>query len=467
MTEQEQNHSPSGGRRSFLSTEGETASLSRRAFLRKAGLVGLGAGVLAGGSLYLLTKAPSKRGPVPTKKGVTLRYWTFLDPKDSNPRSQAQNQILENFHAKYPHIQVSVEIIPWQTTGLQLIQAAKANRTPDVISLFSIYLAQQVAANTILPLDEFIRGWSREEKEDFIYPMEQISFQGKRMAFFRDLRVRLLWYRKDWLEEAGFGAPRSWEELGQAAQAVTTDRRAGFILAMERSKDKGVQLGQFMISNLWALGLNILDERGRANFHNEAGARIFQLLYDLVHRYRAMPMTAVSVDADGSLQMIKSGTVAMITEGSHRVSTARAGRGVGMNLLTTPIPSPRRDEPCPALTTGQVLIMGKDCRHREEAWLFIEHSISPEQQALIGKVAREMPTRRSSYQDPWFRSTEAQEMQSWAASIQKSSKPFIFPEKVELLFDAIAEAAQAVVTNRQSIREALDQAAARWSKEVG
>lgn len=436
--------------------------LSRRTFLKKAGQAGAVAGFMTAGGIPVLKKVRAQE-----KKPVTLRYWTFLNPKDPNPRAQAQNQIIENFQAKYPHIKISVEIVPWQTTGLQLIQAAQADKTPDVISMFSIYLAQQVAAKTILPLDEYVQEWSREQQQDFIYPMEQISFEGRKMGFFRDLRVRLLWYRRDWLEEAGFGAPRSWEELAKAAQAVTINRRAGFILAMERARDKGVQLGQFMISNLWAQGIEILDDKGQANFNNEAGIRVFQFLYDLVHTYKAMPLTVISIDADGSLQMMKAGAAAMMTEGSHRVSTARAGQGVGMNLLTTPIPSQELNKPCPGLTTGQVLMMGKDCKHREEAWLFMEHSISPEQQAIIGKVAQEMPTRKSSYQDPWFQSPEGVEMLSWANYVQKTSKPFIFPEKVEILFDAIAEAAQEVIMQRKPIPQALNEAAARWNKETG
>jgi multiple sugar transport system substrate-binding protein len=440
----------------------EQPILSRRTFLQKAGQIGAAAGLLATGGFPTLQRTQAQ-----DKKSVTLRYWTFLNPKDPNPRSQAQNQILESFEAKYPHIKILVEIVPWQTTGLQLIQAAQAGKTPDVISMFNLYLAQQVAAKTILPLDEYIQGWSSEQQQDFIYPLEQVSFEGRRMAFFRDLRVRLLWYRKDWLGEAGFGAPRSWEELARAAQTVTTGRRTGFTMAMERSRDKGVQLGQFLISNLWAQGINILDDQGKANFNNEAGARIFQFLYDLVHTYKAMPLSVISVDSDTSLQMIKSGATAMITEGSHRVSTARAGQGVGMNLATTPIPSPEPDKPCPALTTGQVLMMGKDCKNREEAWLFIEHSISPEQQALIGKVAQEMPTRKSSYQDPWFQTPEAAEMLAWVEYVQKTSRPFIFPEKVEILFDTIAGAAQEVITRRKPIPQALEEAAARWNKEKG
>ncbi|MCI0529884.1 MAG: hypothetical protein L0Y56_20770, partial [Nitrospira sp.] len=131
------------------------------------------------------------------------------------------------------------------------------------------------------------------------------------------------------------------------------------------------------------------------------------------------------------------------------------------------IPSPELDKPCPGLTTGQILMMGKDCKHREEAWLFIEHSISPEQQAIVGKIAQEMPTRKSSYQDPWFQSPEGAEMQAWADYIQKTARPFIFPEKVEILFDAIAGAAQEVITQRKPIPQALEEAAARWNKETG
>src|SRR5574337_1092080 len=84
-------------------------------------------------------------------KKVTLRYWTFLDPKDPGPRSVAQTQIIDAFHKKYPEIEVKPEVMAWQQIDPQLVQAVGAGKGPDVTRISAESVASNTQAGTILP----------------------------------------------------------------------------------------------------------------------------------------------------------------------------------------------------------------------------------------------------------------------------------------------------------------------------
>jgi ABC-type glycerol-3-phosphate transport system substrate-binding protein len=156
----------------------------------------------------------------------------------------------------------------------------------------------------------------------------------------------------------------------------------------------------------------------------------------------------------------------MTIEGSHRIVSAQSVKGVGKNLRTAPIPSPDPARPSPAIVAGQCLVMGRFCRDREATWKFIEHMISPEMEVINAKVGGEMPSRKSAYDDPWFKSADAEQMRSWKDYILRRNLGVKYHEKFVTLSDFIAEAAQQMITNRRPAKDALDDAARKWHAEI-
>ena len=92
------------------------------------------------------------------------------------------------------------------------------------------------------------------------------------------------------------------------------------------------------------------------------------------------------------------------------------------------------------------MMMGKDCKNKEAAWKFIEHITSPESQIITAKTTGEMPTRKSPYNDPWFKSKDAAELMFWKDYMEKYGKMPRYPEKYVELSQLIADAAQEIVT---------------------
>jgi ABC-type glycerol-3-phosphate transport system substrate-binding protein len=449
--------------------------ITRRALIRASLAALAGAGgtrILAGprrASAAAAPPSPTRLAAAPAvSKPATIRYWTFLDPKDPGPRSVAQTQIIDAFRKKYPNIEVAIELAPWQTVDGQVIQAAQAGKGPDVVKLYSQRLTQHIPAQTILPLDDYVKGWSQKEKDDFLYDWNATVWNGKKMSFFGEHRVIIFWYREDWLREAGIkDAPRTWDEVTEGAKAITRgDRRWGYIQALSRSQNAS-NLMQMFIPAIYGFGGEFLGEKDRALFNGPAGVKVFEWLSDLVYKHKVMPTGAVTVNPDNLLDGIKAGIYGMTIEGSHRVVSAQSIKGVGKNLRTAPIPSPDPARPSPAVVAGQTLAMGKFCKEKEAAWKFIEHMISPEMEIINAKVGGEMPSRKSTYDDPWFRTADAELMRSWKDYILKLNLGIKYPEKFVTLSDFIAEAAQQVITSRRPAKDALDDAAKKWHAEIG
>lgn len=442
--------------------------LSRRQFLQTAGLIG--AGVLAGGLLGCNSKptatAPAAGPTVVTPKKTTIRYWTFLDPKDSNPRSQAQTEIISKFMAKNPNIEVQVELAPWQTIDKQLIQATAAGQGPDVAKIGEPVLATVVAAGALVPLDPFVTRWSAATKKDFIFDYNATVFGGKKMAFFNDHRILgLLFYRQDWLKAKKLSAPRTWDELLEAAKAIKTDNIAGFAVGLSK-KGQAAELRNYLFPALWGRGGDMLNADGTAAFHSAAGVQAFQFLQEC-QVAGVFPAGLADVDLDKTLDMMKSSTLGMNLHGTHRLKSAQTGQGVGANLVTAPVPGVAVGKPSPVQPSGQTLAISKDSKNPEAAWEFLEYMISPEAEEINARVGGEAPTRASTYEAAWFKTPEAAEMMAWKDAIINGAKVFQYPEKFAQLMDILAEAGQAIVLNKAEVKKTLDAAALKWNTVIG
>jgi multiple sugar transport system substrate-binding protein len=169
---------------------------------------------------------------------VTIRYWTWQNSADTkNPRAQAQAQFLGAFRKANPDIELIEEVVPWQQIFHQLLQAAAANKAPDVSKQLDRFVRPLADAGAILPLDEFTSSWSPERRNDYVYAWDDTAFDGRKFAFRHAVRpVNIMYYRKDLYEAAGFKTPpKTAKELTEMSKAVTKGNIIGYIEPFSKS----------------------------------------------------------------------------------------------------------------------------------------------------------------------------------------------------------------------------------------
>lgn len=395
---------------------------------------------------------------------VTLRYWSFLDPKDPNPRSVAQTKIIEDFMAKNPDIAVKVEVVHWSKMVSMLIMAAGAGQAPDVALIHSSRMPMAIEAGAVIPLDPSVAQWPEKEKKDFLLPFDEFMYKKHLYSLPWEHRVEsILMYRKDLFEKAGVhAAPRTWAEVEQAASKLTGPNLWGFVWTLSR-KDAAANV-KILQTLYWSLGGDFYHPDGTAAVNSPIGVRIAQTFADLVQKAKVMPPSIIGVEE--ARTMTKAGTVAMLVDGTQVVGSIQAGKGIGRNLRTAPLPSYDPLKPAPAIVAGQTLAITRDSKAPEAAWRFIAHMISPASQIINAKVGQNMPTRKSAYEDPWFKTDEASELVAWKNYILAGGRPYVQMEFSDFMNDSLARAYEEILTGRAPIQEALNQAAARYNERI-
>lgn len=430
--------------------------ISRRDFLSKTSKAAVGLGIAGAlGTVMSPKRAWADKKPV--------RYWSWLDPKDPGPRSAVQTEIIKEFEEK-TGIQVEVELVDWKTIPQQLMRAVAADEGPDVVRLYNPWLAEQTAAENIVPLDQYI---TKEDLEDIGSP--PLKFGGNTMAVYIENRYYGVIYRADLVKQAGFETPKTFDEVGRCAgkiRKMSDGKVTGIVWEANRSAPAiPIQLLPAMI---WSFGgTGLIDENQKAAFNSEAGIKVFQWIYDLVYKYEAFPATYVNWQHNEVQQALNAGTLAMFMDGTNRVVHSRGFHDDPTKIQFTHFPSPEGTPP-PVPVYGWTLGMSRSSKNRDEAWALIDALTNTHAQVLNAQKAGETPTRKSALQDPWFGTDEAAEMRTWVEYISKNSRPDPTQQVVQVnqLGDLLNIAIQEIILKKRPIKEALDEAAANWNKLV-
>jgi multiple sugar transport system substrate-binding protein len=402
---------------------------------------------------------------LPAEAAEVLKFWTFLATQGTDPRSTALREVVDGFNKSQSKWEVQVESINFARIDNVVIQSTAAGQGPDILNVYSDQLAMHVAAKTVKPLDALLGpDWTKEAK-DFAVSPEFFRFGGAQMAIPWEARVWLLWYRKDLLDAAGFGVPKTVDELKAAGAKITTDAAMGFGFGASTAA-LGAGAVEAFIPLYWGAGGKLFDASGKTLIAGEAGVKTLTLMRDLVAA-GAMKKTVASMSVEDALTSVKAGTLSMTLMGSFRVGAARASATTEKTLLTAPVPGWTKDAPSPARIAGQTLTIGANSKHADGALAFIRWYTSPASQVAFAK-AGVMPSRLATYEsDEMKKLGNYAELRGWADYLHAHGRMEATPADFPKLSAAIATAMQRVIVQGADPKAALDEAAAAYNDQRG
>jgi len=278
--------------------------------------------------------------------------------------------------------------IHWREIDNKAIQATAAGLGPDILNVYSVQLPKHIAAGTLMPMETYVNQWWPQNGEDYTISLENLTIGDHIWSMFWEVRIWVLWYHSDYLEEAGLELPKTLDELITVASRLTSENRIGYALGLSTTQLAAEFVETFEMV-LRAAGGRFFDRTGKTVVNSEAGVKAMEWVKALFDS-GAATSACVSMNADDVLAGIQAGTIAMATEGSMRVSTARQGPGI----------------PAPALVAGQTLGIGANSKHPDEAWEFITYYLSREAQTRWALDASVLPVRRSVLEEPFFTETD-------------------------------------------------------------
>lgn len=409
-------------------------------------------------ALALSAAPPAARAAEP----VTLRMWTFLNPKGKSPREVALADIIQKFEVANPGIRIAVEPQVWDQMSPKFLAAAHAGNAPDITWVVSDLLGPTKRSGELADLRPlFIDKWSAAEqaaRRDAYW--DACSDGARQDCFFLSRNYIAVLYRRDLFQQAGIDPARltSWPEFIAAAQKLTLRNAAGEVTRWGFGQAFSVAQAdpQMMIPMLLGRQGSLFTKDGHAAFATQAGVDALTAQTDMVTKYKVTPPDAVNWTVDDAYEAFAAGKAAMIEGASVRIPEMQAKLGkdkVGLLLW----PGENGKPHAPGMAAGWAVGAWSHGRHVAEAAKFIEYLTGKAADPIWIQTAGQMPTTPEgrAASAAYLAAPENQYLAVAAEGVAKYG--WLVPTDIAAngFRQALNRAAQAVLTGKATPKAAL------------
>ena len=258
-----------------------------------AASVAMAAGLLSGASVVSAADT----------EDVTLWYYW-----ENEGHQQAMNEMIEEYNQSQDQYKMKAIYVPFTDFKKQLSIGASANELPDLVLLDSpdhaSYASMGIFADLTgkFDVDSYYEG-----------PVASATYEDTLYGVPFGCNCLSLYYNVDMLKDAGIEPPTTWDELKEAAQALTTESVTGLAFCSLQNEE-----GTFNFSPwLWSTGATSYE------MDSEGGIRALSFIKELVES-GAMSKECINWTQGDVMNQFISGNVAMMVNGPWQIETMRA-----------------------------------------------------------------------------------------------------------------------------------------------
>ena len=336
-------------------------------------------GLLAGAGAAGLT------GCGPRDDGTTrLRFWAM--------GSEATNvgQLLPEFERLNPGITVEVQALPWTAAHSKLLTSYAGSSLPDLSQVGNTWVSEMTAIGAISPLPGFADDLLTDQ---FPAVLETNQINGRAMATPWYVDTRLIFYRSDLLERAGYDTvPQTWDGWKQAMHAVKRVAGAGNY-AVLLPVNEFEQLLTFGLQGTEPL---LRDRDTRGNFSSPsfvAALAFYKSLFD-----EGLAPLASSTQISNVWTEFERGYFSFYFSGPWSIGDFKTRLAPTTRWMTSGVPGPTG--PGASAPGGSSLVVYRSSPHQEAAWKLVRYLSDPAVQARFNGITGNLPARESAWATP-------------------------------------------------------------------
>lgn len=155
-----------------------------------------------------------------TAAAPKTKVLVFWHGYTQGPRREVLAKTIKAFEAEHPGVTVREEAMPWEQMNTKWTTAQAAGTLPDVAAVLFEQSILMAEAKASYPTDSVVKMLGGPDY--FVrQQLDNCFYKGHYIAVPHYTHCRLLFYREDWLKEAGVSAPKTWDEFLAVAKAVT------------------------------------------------------------------------------------------------------------------------------------------------------------------------------------------------------------------------------------------------------
>lgn len=181
----------------------------RKTFKRIGSMVLAASMVFAGNTVVIAAES---------EEPVTIR---MIESLTSPERTEVLRSIADKFEAEHENVTIEIISPPLEGADQKISQMLMAEQPLDIVEVREQTAAQFINNKWLAPLDEYVENWEGKETLTSAAQtaLSQIGDEIYLMPY--GFYQRLLFYRADWFEEAGLEVPTTYQEIYDAAVALT------------------------------------------------------------------------------------------------------------------------------------------------------------------------------------------------------------------------------------------------------
>ncbi|MBE3554310.1 MAG: ABC transporter substrate-binding protein [Thermicanus sp.] len=403
------------------------------------------------------------------KKPIKVIWWHAM----GGELGKAVDKIVSDFNASHTDIQVEAVFQGTYDEALNKLKASLgSNSGPTLMQVYEIGSRFMIDSKAITPIQTFVDAekFDLSQLEENILGYYTIDGQLNSMPF--NTSNPILYYNKDMFKAAGLDPdkpPRTYEEVAQAAKALTKDGKYGASFAI---------YGWFMEQFFANQGAELVDNgNGRDGMatkslvNSDAGVKTLEWWKKMVDDKVMLNLGRKTNDTKAAFV---GGQVAMTLDSTASLRGIVDAVGNKFEVGTAFLPRPQDAKDGGVIVGGASLYILNNRPEEEQkaAWEFIKFLISPAQQAQWHISTGYFPITKAAYDEPILKENMRKFPQFQTAVDQLHATKLnratqgavmgVFPEARQITERAIEE----TLNGQKSPKDALDQAAQEITSKI-
>ncbi|MCC0177371.1 sugar ABC transporter substrate-binding protein [Waterburya agarophytonicola K14] len=420
-------------------------------------------------SIAIILSSLSGCNPQQKDNTDSLEFWTMqLKPNFTNYFADLNT----NFETQNQTVKLRWVDVPWSAMENKILTSISAKTAPDVVNLNPKFASQLAARNAWLNLDEVVRPEVKATYLPKIWQASTIEVCQENKCSDRTfglpwyLTTTITIYNKTLLNTAGIQQPpQTYQELAAAAKIIKekTGKYAFFISFVPN--DSGD-----VLESLVKMGVNLIDESGRAAFDTTEGKAAFQYWVDL-YQQELIPPEVLTQGHRYGIELYQMGETALLSSGAEFVDS--------INNNAPTIAEVSQVAPQISGTTGKKsvavmnLVIPRDTEKSQQALDYALYVTNTKNQLAFAKASSVLPSTVDAVEQ-YIKDIEQQpqtnlkEQAKKVSATQLKDAEVLVPvrEDLPILQKAIYENLQAAMLNEKTVEKAVKDAANEWDSQI-
>src|SRR5690606_23330164 len=324
-------------------------------------------------------------------KPASLTYWASNQGTSIENDKEVLTPVLEKFTAE-TGIEVSHEVIGWADLQTRIQTAITSGQGPDVLNIGNTWGVSLQATGGLMELGdaEFEALGGRDR-----YVEAALATGGAEGTDPASIPLYGLaygmYYNVKMFEDAGIEPPTTWEEMVEAAKALTDPDKG--VYGMSLAAGSYTENNHFAFINATQNGAKLNDADGKPTFTEDGVVDGILRYLDLMQEHKVVnPSNAQFDNGTKSVTSFANGEAAMIINQNNANATIESQGMTPDQFKAIPFPAPADAvDDCASHLAGINLAIMADTKNPDASLEFLKFMTSPETQAELGKPFASLP----------------------------------------------------------------------------